>query len=211
MIEEKKFLNEFDEDDREIKKKYLYQLTAIIRFVDERIHREVQYRKDKSMRIRDELENYWRDTNLHGYTSEISGMPRNPSRSNTSSTERLAMDKIKMEETLRDYHASKSDEAEEAAEDEIDLDKVRAYVFETMGREHPVYREVYNEVLDTIHSVPNAKGMLLLEDRYIKGMEIKAIILERGERRATVYEQLNATLDSIRIPPAQHNREWIVW
>ena len=56
MIEEKKYVNEFDEDDRETKKKYLYQLTAIIRFVDERIHREVQYRKDKSMRIRDELE-----------------------------------------------------------------------------------------------------------------------------------------------------------
>ena len=208
--ENKKVINEYDENDLDIKKKYLYQITAIIRFLDYKIKREVQYRKEKATKLRDELDYYWRDTNLLGYFDEISDMPRGTDKG-SSPVERLVMNKVRMEETLNTFQGETDGKGSTDGKIEIDMDDVYGYVFTTVERECGLYPVVFNEVMDVIHSVKNLQGVIMLEDRYIRGLEMKAIVMESNMRSSSAYKFMNDIISSIEIPEAQHYREWIEW
>ena len=200
-------VNEYDENDRKIKKKYLEQATTVVRFIRGKVDREISRRKEKVDEYRAKIENYLSDINAYGYTDEITGMPKNPTRSTTSSTEHAVLEKARLEEALRKYMDTNS----VTIDGEVDENAIFEDVFEKMDREYPVFREVFCEVSDVIRSVNRVKGVLLLEDIYICGKDVKAIIIESGENKTSVYDFLNKVIDSIQIPEAQHRREWIEW
>ncbi len=203
------YYNDYDENDREIKKKYLGQLQAITCFMEEELKREIERRKEKADEYRVRVDEYFKETNLYGYTDEISDMPRKPGKNTASATERLALDKIEMEETLK-----KLKEEEQALKESVDgedPEEIDAEFFEMIELEHPNFRVVYVEVLSVIHSISSLKKQLVLKDVYLRGKTIADIQGLLLESKSKVYDLFNSALDSIRIPEAQHRREWIEW
>ena len=202
--------NEYDEDSRETKDRYLSQIKAISQFIKRKLISEIEYRKKKADKLAVELEDYWREVNPYGYSSEITGMPHSASRSDTSSVERIVMKAAKIEDELKKYQVSSD---EERIKELVEADEKDAYevVFSKVAREHPLYHTVYNEIMDVIQGVSNASAVLILEDRYMKDMPWKAIASELEMSTSKVNYLWHAALDEIQIPQAQRERKWIKW
>ncbi len=202
--------NEYDEDSRETKDRYLTQIKAISQFIKRKLISEIEYRKKKADKLAVELEDYWREVNPYGYSSEITGMPHSPSRSDTSSVERIVMNAAKIEDELRKYQVS-SDEMR--IKELVEADQRDAYevVFSKVAREHPQYHDVYNEIMDVIQGVSNASAVLILEERYLKDKPWKTIASELEMSTSKVNYIWHAALDEIKIPQAQRERKWIKW
>ena len=209
MEENKVIYNDYDENDREVKRQYLKQLTAITRFIEGKVDREMLYRKEKVSKLRAQLNDFWRNTNVCGYDDENSDMPRAKGGNNSSVVERVVFDKIKLEDRIKKLQGK--DEYDPKNPEEIDRDDVYAWVFTRIEQEHPIYPVVYNEILNVIHGLSNAKAVLIMEDRYLMGYEVKQLEIDYHLGNSSINALMNNALDEIRIPEVQRTRRWIEW
>ena len=200
--------NDYDANSQEAKDQYLSQITAVIRFVQFKIDKEIAYRKEKSLELMRDLEEDWEETNLLGYSSEITGMPK--SHNNTTSVEeRAVLGALEIEDSFKRYTDGSGLELPLGDLSVNEINAIRNRVYKKIDIDYPTYPIVFREIMRIIHGVSSTMAVLLLEKKYMEGLSWKAIEKELDISESKAYRLWHEALNEIRIPEVQRTRRWV--